>query len=58
MTQNKRIWDVEDQQLNVLEIVVGHCVDEHIEDDTLCRLDVDLIVVEKSIVHMMSLCTS
>ncbi|TYJ96927.1 CACTA en-spm transposon protein [Cucumis melo var. makuwa] len=27
--------DVENEQLNVLEIVIGHQVDEHIEDDTL-----------------------
>ena len=46
-----KVDDVEDQQLNVLEIVVGHCVDEHIEDDTLCRLDVDPIVVERPIVR-------
>ncbi|KAA0065420.1 gamma-aminobutyrate transaminase POP2 [Cucumis melo var. makuwa] len=42
--KNKRIWDVpevddvENGQLNVLEIVVGHGVDEHIEDDTLCTM--------------------
>ncbi|KAA0056729.1 cytochrome P450 CYP82D47-like [Cucumis melo var. makuwa] len=44
---NNRIWDVsevedvENEQLNVLEIVVEHHVDEHIEDDTWCRPDVD-----------------
>ncbi|KAA0054375.1 uncharacterized protein E5676_scaffold302G001990 [Cucumis melo var. makuwa] len=27
--------DVENEQLNVLEIIVGHRVDGHIEDDTL-----------------------
>ncbi|TYK28126.1 (R)-mandelonitrile lyase 1-like [Cucumis melo var. makuwa] len=43
--QNKSTWDipevddVDDQQLNMLEIIVEYRVDEHIEDDTLCRLD-------------------
>ncbi|KAA0052001.1 hypothetical protein E6C27_scaffold60G004860 [Cucumis melo var. makuwa] len=47
MVQNKRIWDVlevedmENQQLNVLEIIIRPRVDEHIEDDTLCRYDVN-----------------
>ncbi|TYK29257.1 pentatricopeptide repeat-containing protein [Cucumis melo var. makuwa] len=43
--------DVEDQQLNVPEIIVGHHVVDHVEDDTLCRVDVDPTVVERSIVH-------
>ncbi|KAA0066669.1 cytochrome P450 CYP82D47-like [Cucumis melo var. makuwa] len=30
---------------------LGHRMDEHIEDDTLCRPDVDLAVVERPIVH-------
>ncbi|KAA0065670.1 acidic leucine-rich nuclear phosphoprotein 32 family member A-like [Cucumis melo var. makuwa] len=57
VVQNKSTWvitevdDVEDQQLNVLEIVVKHRVDEHIEDDTLCRLDVDPTIVERPIVR-------
>ncbi|KAA0036902.1 uncharacterized protein E5676_scaffold325G00090 [Cucumis melo var. makuwa] len=38
--------DVENEQLNVLKIVVGHCVDEHIEDDTLYRPDVDPTMVK------------
>ena len=42
---------MENQQLNALEIVVGHRVNEHIEDDTLCRPDVDPTVVERPIVH-------
>ncbi|KAA0061982.1 acidic leucine-rich nuclear phosphoprotein 32 family member A-like [Cucumis melo var. makuwa] len=48
--QNKRIWDilkvddVEDKQLNVPEIVVGHYVVDHIEDDTLGKVDVDPIM--------------
>ncbi|KAA0049803.1 uncharacterized protein E5676_scaffold142G00300 [Cucumis melo var. makuwa] len=37
--------DVEDQQLNVLKIVIGHRIVDHVEDDTLCRVDVDPIVV-------------
>ena len=33
-----KVKDIENEQLiNVLEIVVEHCVDEHIVDDTLCR---------------------
>ncbi|KAA0046157.1 CACTA en-spm transposon protein [Cucumis melo var. makuwa] len=41
--------DVENEHLNVLEIVINHQVDEHIEDDTLCRTDVDPIIVERPI---------
>ncbi|TYK01403.1 uncharacterized protein E5676_scaffold29G00990 [Cucumis melo var. makuwa] len=57
VVQNKRIWDmpeVEDVQndhINVLESVVSHQVDDHIEDDTLCRTDVDPIIVERPIVR-------
>ncbi|KAA0062837.1 hypothetical protein E6C27_scaffold146G00040 [Cucumis melo var. makuwa] len=57
VVQNKRIWDmpeVEDVQndhINVLEIVVSHQVDDHIEDDTLCRTDVDPIIIERPIVR-------
>ncbi|KAA0048171.1 CACTA en-spm transposon protein [Cucumis melo var. makuwa] len=57
MVQNKRTWDVpevddlKDQQLNVPKIIVGHRVTGQVEDDTLCRVDVDPIVVEKLIVH-------
>ncbi|KAA0065870.1 nucleosome assembly protein 1 [Cucumis melo var. makuwa] len=53
---NKHIWDVSEvddvknQQLNVLKIVIGHRVDDHIEDDTLCILDIDFTMVERSIV--------
>ncbi|TYK16299.1 gamma-aminobutyrate transaminase POP2 [Cucumis melo var. makuwa] len=43
--------DVENEDLNVLEIVVSHRVDEHIEDDTLCRTDVDPTIVERPIVR-------
>ncbi|KAA0063387.1 Transposon Ty3-I Gag-Pol polyprotein [Cucumis melo var. makuwa] len=32
-----KLMHVEDEDLNVLEIVANHQVDEHIEDDTLCR---------------------
>ena len=32
-------------------VVVRHRVDDHIEYNTLCRLDVDPIVVERLIVH-------
>ena len=46
MVQNKSTWDVpevddvEDQKLDVLEIIVEYHVDKHIEDNTLCTLDV------------------
>ncbi|KAA0035848.1 CACTA en-spm transposon protein [Cucumis melo var. makuwa] len=43
--------DVENEQLNVLEIIVGHRVDDHIEDDTLCTIDVDPTIVERLIVR-------
>ncbi|KAA0033531.1 zinc finger protein ZPR1-like protein [Cucumis melo var. makuwa] len=33
-----KVEDVENKQLNVLEIVISHRVDEHIEDDTLCNM--------------------
>ncbi|TYJ97088.1 acidic leucine-rich nuclear phosphoprotein 32 family member A-like [Cucumis melo var. makuwa] len=55
--QNKRIWDVpevEDVQndhINILEVVVNHQVDDHIEDDTLCGNDVDPTIVERPIVR-------
>ncbi|TYK06516.1 (R)-mandelonitrile lyase 1-like [Cucumis melo var. makuwa] len=42
--------DVEDQQLNVSKIIVDHRVVDHIKDDTLCKLDVDLTAVERLIV--------
>ncbi|TYK23129.1 uncharacterized protein E5676_scaffold142G001260 [Cucumis melo var. makuwa] len=44
VVQNKLIWDVsevnyvENEELNALKIVVGHRVDEHNEDDTLCTM--------------------
>ena len=41
--------DVEDQELNVLEIVVSHRVVDHVKDNTLCRVNVDPLVVERSI---------
>ena len=55
MVQNKRIWDVSkvddvmDQQLNVPEIVVSHRVVDHVENNTLWRVDVDPTFVERSI---------
>ena len=42
--------DVEDQQLNVPKIVVGHHIADNIKDETLCRVDVDPIVLERLIV--------
>ncbi|KAA0060253.1 uncharacterized protein E5676_scaffold639G00130 [Cucumis melo var. makuwa] len=55
--QNNRIWDmpeaedIENEQINIVEIVVGNRVDDHIEDDTLCRTDVDPTIVERSVVR-------
>ena len=43
--------DVENEQLNVLEIVVSHRMDEEIEDNTLCRPNVDPTVVERPVLH-------
>ena len=43
--------DVEKEQLNILKIVVDHRVDEHIEDDTLCRTNVNPTIVERSIMR-------
>ena len=34
-----------------VEIVVSHRVDDHIEDDTLCKSNVDLTIVERPIVR-------
>ncbi|KAA0051737.1 uncharacterized protein E6C27_scaffold60G001270 [Cucumis melo var. makuwa] len=57
LIQNKRIWDVpevEDVQndhINILEVVVSHQVDDHIEDDTLCRNDVDPTIIERPVVR-------
>ena len=41
---------VENEQLNVLKIIVDHRVDEHIEDDTLYRTEIDSTIVERPIV--------
>ncbi|KAA0047170.1 uncharacterized protein E5676_scaffold109G00480 [Cucumis melo var. makuwa] len=43
--------DVENEDLNILEIVVSHRVDEHIEDDTLCRTDVNPTIVKRPVVR-------
>ncbi|KAA0045128.1 uncharacterized protein E5676_scaffold500G001210 [Cucumis melo var. makuwa] len=45
------VEDIENDHINILEIVVSHQVDGHIEDDTLCRIDVDPTIVERSIVR-------
>ncbi|KAA0035844.1 CACTA en-spm transposon protein [Cucumis melo var. makuwa] len=63
VVQNKHIWDVpevedvENGQINVLEIVVSHQVDDHIED-TLCE---ELTLIPQSLkdrLCIMSLTTS
>ena len=57
VVQNKHIWDVpevdddENEQQNVLEIIVGHWVDKHIEDDTLCKTDIDPTIIERPVVR-------
>ncbi|TYK18669.1 uncharacterized protein E5676_scaffold481G00050 [Cucumis melo var. makuwa] len=43
--------DVENEQLNVLKIVIGHRVDKHIENYILCRSGIDPIVVQRPIVR-------
>ncbi|KAA0062599.1 CACTA en-spm transposon protein [Cucumis melo var. makuwa] len=45
------VEDVENKYINVVEIVVSHRVDDHIEDDTLCRTDVDPTIVERPVLH-------
>ena len=42
--------DVKNEQLNLLEIIAGYCVNEHIEDDTMCKPDIDPDVVERPVV--------
>ena len=41
----------ENEQLNVLKIIVSHRMDEHIEDVTLYRTDVDSTIVKRSVMH-------
>ncbi|KAA0058377.1 CACTA en-spm transposon protein [Cucumis melo var. makuwa] len=41
----------QNEDLNVLEIIVSHRVDEHIEDDTLCRTDLDPTNVKRPVVR-------
>ena len=43
--------DLKNKQLNVLEIIVNHRVDKDIEDDTLCRTDVDPTIIKRPIMH-------
>ncbi|TYK30597.1 CACTA en-spm transposon protein [Cucumis melo var. makuwa] len=45
----QEVDNVENEHLNVLEIVVSHQVDEHIEDDTLCKINVDSTIVDCTI---------
>ncbi|TYK20936.1 CACTA transposable element [Cucumis melo var. makuwa] len=45
------VKNVENDHINVLEIVISHQVDDHIEDDTLCRIDVDPTIVERPVVR-------
>ncbi|TYJ97500.1 uncharacterized protein E5676_scaffold85G00050 [Cucumis melo var. makuwa] len=45
------VEDVENEHINILEVVVSHQVDDHIEDVTLCRIDVDLTIVERPVVR-------
>ena len=43
--------NIENEQFDVLEIFYGHRVDEHIKEDTLCRVGLDSIVVERPVVR-------
>ena len=43
--------DIDNEYLNVLEIIVNHRVNEHIENDTLCRTDVDPTIVERLVMR-------
>ncbi|TYK01284.1 uncharacterized protein E5676_scaffold49G00750 [Cucumis melo var. makuwa] len=58
--QNKRIWDVpevndvENEHINILEVVVSHQVDDHIEDDSLYRINIDPMIVERPVVQHVS----
>ena len=60
VVQNKHVWnvleveDIENDQLNVLKIIVEHRGNEYvIEDDTLCRTEVDPTVVERpNVIHI------
>ncbi|KAA0066195.1 uncharacterized protein E5676_scaffold75441G00110 [Cucumis melo var. makuwa] len=45
------VEDIQNDHINILEVVVSHQVDDHIEDDTLCRNDVDPTIVERLIVR-------
>ncbi|KAA0062852.1 uncharacterized protein E6C27_scaffold2406G00070 [Cucumis melo var. makuwa] len=45
------VEDVQNNHINILEVVVSHQVDDHIEDDTLCRNDVDPTIVERPVVR-------
>ncbi|TYK05686.1 uncharacterized protein E5676_scaffold98G001620 [Cucumis melo var. makuwa] len=44
------VEDVENEHINVVEIIVSHRVDDYIEDDTLCRTDVDPTIIERLVV--------
>ncbi|KAA0062629.1 CACTA en-spm transposon protein [Cucumis melo var. makuwa] len=46
-----KVEDVDNEQLNVVEIIVRHWMEEHIEDNTLCTPNVNPIVVERSVVR-------
>ena len=46
-----KVDDVENEQLNVLKIIAGHQVDEHIEDDTMCSTDVHPTIVERPVMR-------
>ncbi|TYK19759.1 GDSL esterase/lipase [Cucumis melo var. makuwa] len=58
--QNKHIWDlpevddVENEHINILEVVVSHQRDDHIEDDIPCRIDVDPTIVERSVMRHLT----
>ncbi|TYK09802.1 uncharacterized protein E5676_scaffold127G00990 [Cucumis melo var. makuwa] len=54
LLEGVEVDDVENEYLNVLKIIVSHREDEHIEDATLYRIDVDPIIVERPVVHYIT----
>ncbi|TYK04839.1 CACTA en-spm transposon protein [Cucumis melo var. makuwa] len=40
----------ENEHINILEVIVSHQVDDHIEDGTLCRIYVDPTIVERLVI--------
>ncbi|TYK11066.1 uncharacterized protein E5676_scaffold73G00520 [Cucumis melo var. makuwa] len=45
------VEDVQNDHINILKVVVSHQVDDHIEDDTLCRNGVDPTIIERPVMR-------